>query len=80
LRIILDVVNKETGVVEHGDDLADDFELVRRDVQPGVEGLDHLPSDLLAGVGGDVGEGFEYRLDMKGAMPSSGSNLKVYQH
>ena len=48
--------------MQHADDTADDLELIRGDFEPGVEGLDHPPADLLALVRGDICERFQYRL------------------
>ena len=42
--------------VEHADDFRDDLELVLRNVQPQVECVNHLSSNLLSWDGVDVGE------------------------
>jgi hypothetical protein len=45
--------------MEHAHDTGDHDHFLVRNVEPKIEGLDHFPSDFLAGSRGKVGERFQ---------------------
>ena len=50
--------------MQHADHLGDDFQLVLRDVEPGVESIDHMASDLLPRNREDMCEGLQQGLQL----------------
>jgi hypothetical protein len=49
--------------MKHTDNPCDNLELVLRNIQPGVEGLDHGSADFFTGGGCDVGIRFQQTLE-----------------
>jgi hypothetical protein len=63
--------------MQHPDHLPDHLQIFRRDIQPQIESLDELTSDLFARVGGDIGIRFQQGLALAILSGKGGVNLRL---